>query len=71
MAALNEARRLLERGKVYISVTCMIIILALLYLLDVEMTPSIEEHLRCGLALIYNITVNDTIQPIMYETTTK
>ena len=71
MAALNGARRLLERGKLYISVTSMIIILALLYLLDVEMTPSIEEHLRCGLALIYNITVNDTIQPIMYETTTK
>ena len=71
MAALNEARRLLERGELYISVTFMIIILTILYLLDVGMTPSIDKHSRCGLALIYNITMNDTIQPVMYGATTK
>ena len=69
MAALNEARRLLERGKLYISVTSMIIILTILYLLDVGMTPSIDKHLRCGLALTYNLTINDTTQP--YGTTNK
>ena len=63
MAALNEARRLLERGKLYISVTSMIIIITILYLSDVGMTASIEKQLRCGLALTYNLTINDTTQP--------
>ena len=63
MASLNEATRLLDRGKVYISVASMIIIITILYLLDEEMTPSIHKHLRCGLALTYNITINDTTQP--------
>ena len=54
MAALNEPRRLLERGKLYISITSMIIIITILYLLDAGMTPSIDKHLRCGLALTYN-----------------
>ena len=63
MATLNEARRLLERGKVYTSPASMTIIITTLYLLDKEMTPSIHKHLRCGLALSYNITMNDTTQP--------
>ena len=63
MASLNEATRLLDRGKLFISVASMIIIITILYLLDAGMTPSIHKHLRCGLALTYNITINDTTQP--------
>ena len=63
MASLNGATRLLDRGKVYISVASMIIIITILYLLDAGMTPSIHKHSRCRIALSYNITMNDTTQP--------
>ena len=70
MSALNEARRLLERGKLFISGTSLIIIIiTTLYLSDVGMTASIEKQLRCGLALTYNLTINDTTQP--FGTTNK
>ena len=70
MSTLNEARRLLERGKIYISVTSLIILLiTTLYLSEVGMSGSFEKNLRCGLALTYNLTINDTTQP--YGTTNK
>ena len=64
MSTLNEARRLLERGKIYISVAFLIIlIITTVYLSDVGITGSIEKNLRCGLALTYNLTMNGTTQP--------
>ena len=70
MSTLNEARRLLERGKLFISLASLIIIIiTTLYLSDVGMTGSFEKNLRCGLALTYNLTINDTTQP--YGSTNK
>ena len=63
MLSLNEARRLLDRGKLYSSLTSIMIKITILYLLDAGMSPSIHKHLRCGVALTYNFTINDTTQP--------
>ena len=63
MLSLNEARRLLDRGKLYSSLASIIIIITILYLLDAGMSPSIHKHLRCGVASTYNFSINGTTQP--------
>ena len=63
MASMNEATRLLDRGKLYSTLASMIIIITILYLLDAGMSPSIHKHLRCGVASTYNFSINGSRQP--------
>ena len=63
MLSLNEARRLLERGKLYSSLASIIIIIIILYLLDAGMSPSNHKHLRSGVVSTYNFSINATREP--------
>ena len=62
MLSLNEARRLLDRGKLYSSLASIIIIITILYLLDAGMSPSIHKHLRCGVASTYNFSMKGIVE---------
>ena len=62
MASLNAVTHMLDRGKVYVTICSMFILITVLYVLDMEISPSIHEYVKCGVGMGYNYTANVTTQ---------